>query len=63
MYQKKVLVFEDHLTGGLLEKGDERSFLKQVVKERYGLDISVRSPTRHGLVIMLSMVAPMLYPC
>jgi A/G-specific adenine glycosylase len=44
MYQKKVLVFEDQLTGGLLEKGDERSFLKQVVKERYGVDISVRSP-------------------
>ncbi len=44
MYQKKVLVFDDHLIGGLLEKGDERSFLKQVVKERYGVDISVRSP-------------------
>lgn len=46
MYKKKVLVFEDHLLGGLLVTGDERSFLKQVVEKRYGFEISVRSAYR-----------------
>lgn len=43
MHKKKALLFGESLLGGLIELGDERSFLKQLAQERYGVEISVRS--------------------
>lgn len=42
MIGKKVLLYQDKLLGGVLEKGDSRGFLKELAQEKLGLTISVR---------------------
>jgi A/G-specific adenine glycosylase len=42
LHQNKVLLFEETLVGGFLERGDERAFLKTVAREQLGIELSVR---------------------
>lgn len=42
LHQDKLLLFEDALLGGVLERGDERAFLKTLARQRLGIELSVR---------------------
>jgi A/G-specific adenine glycosylase len=43
MHKQKVLLFEDALLGGLLKRGSERDFLKNLAAQRLGVELSVRA--------------------
>jgi adenine-specific DNA glycosylase len=43
LHKKKVVLFEESLLGGLIERGNERDFLKDLAKQRFGIELSVRA--------------------
>jgi A/G-specific adenine glycosylase len=42
IHKKKVVLFGDSLLGGLIERGDERDFLKDLARQSFGVELSVR---------------------
>ncbi|MBV8897394.1 MAG: A/G-specific adenine glycosylase [Acidobacteriaceae bacterium] len=42
-YQKKVLLCGESLLGGVMERGNERDFLKDLAKQQLGVELSVRA--------------------